>query len=91
MKSQLMDSQVICDDNFHHGFNRIYDISLALSLRRLFIKYSDQFCNLGGEWNTPLAAKCWSIREFDDAITRVCFGWPSVEAYYEGKRNLTAV
>ena len=79
--------QVICDDNFHRGFNRIYDVSLALSLRRLFIKYSDQFRNLGGEWNTELAAKCWSIREFDDGITRVCFGWPSVDAYYEGQQN----
>ena len=79
--------QVICDDNFHKGFNRIYDISLALSLRRLFIKYSDQFRNLGGEWNTELAAKCWSIRDFDDGITRVCFGWPSVDAYYEGQQT----
>ena len=80
--------QVICDDNFHKGFNRIYDVSLALSLRRLFLKYSDQFQNLGGEWNTELAASCWSIREFDDAITRVCFKWPSVDAYYAGEFKL---
>ena len=82
--SSQISAQVICDDNFHKGFNRIYDISLALSLRRLFHKYSDQFRNLGGDWNTELAGKCWSIREFDDGITRVCFGWPSVDAYYEG-------
>jgi len=77
--------QVMSDKNFHVGFNRIYDVSLALSLRRLFKQHSANFQGLGGEWKPEQAATCWSVRQFDDAITRVCFGWPSVDAYYAGE------
>lgn len=41
-------------------------------------------CWLQGEYQLDLAANCKTIRDFDDAITRVSFGWPSVDAYYQG-------
>lgn len=76
--------QVLSDQNFHVGFNRIYDVSLALSLRRIFKRHARLFEGVSGEYKPEQAATCWSIREFDDAITRVSFGWPSVDAYYAG-------
>ena len=39
---------------------------------------------LQGEYQLDLAANCKTIRDFDDAITRVSFGWPGVDAYYQG-------
>ena len=35
------------------------------------------FLNRGGELNPELAVNCNTIREFDDAVTRVAFGAPS--------------
>ncbi len=32
-----------------------------------------------------------TIRDFDDAITRVAFGWPSVDAYYSGSSSADVV
>jgi predicted alpha/beta-fold hydrolase len=72
------------DNNFHHGFNRIYDFNLAKNLRNIFKKHEPLFVDIGGAFNPELAASCKTIREFDDALTRVSFGWPSVDAYYEG-------
>lgn len=34
------------------------------------------FLNRGGELNPELAVNCNTIREFDDAVTRVAFGAP---------------
>jgi predicted alpha/beta-fold hydrolase len=76
--------QVVCDENFKVGFNRIYDRNLAASLRRIYKRHESLFDGIGGEYQLDLAANCRTIRDFDDAITRVCFGWPSVDAYYAG-------
>ncbi|KAK9862037.1 hypothetical protein WJX84_009827 [Apatococcus fuscideae] len=75
---------VRADQNFHVGFNRIYDASLASALRKIFAKHGHLFQNTGKPFNTQLAANCRSIREFDDAVTRVSFNWPDVDAYYRG-------
>ena len=76
------------DKNFSNGFNRIYDISLALGLRKLLRLHSAAF---EGHDHVDLEGglKCWSIRAFDDAITRRTFNWPSVDAYYAGKHHLS--
>ena len=76
--------QVRADQNFHVGFNRIYDASLASALRKIFAKHGHLFQNTGKPFNTQLAANCRSIREFDDAVTRVSFNWFDVDAYYRG-------
>lgn len=77
--------QVTCDNNFHVGFNRIYDRNLAHSLRNIYKQHEHLFDGIGGDYQLDLAANCDSIRDFDDAITRVSFGWPSVDAYYAGE------
>ena len=77
-------AQVTADQNFHVGFNRIYDKSLAAALRKIFKSHKDLFYNTGKPFNPELAANCQSIRDFDDAVTRVSFNWPSVDAYYQG-------
>ena len=76
--------QVISDKNFSIGFNRIYDISLALGLRRLLKKYKDAFEG-ASHLDLQGGLSCWSIRAFDDAITRRTFKWKSVDEYYAGK------
>lgn len=53
---------------------RFYDKRLATSLRNIFLSHEALFLERGGELRPDLAAKCSSIREFDDAITRVVFG-----------------
>ena len=62
----------------------IYDHNLAKSLRNIFMRHAHLFDGIGGDYQPELAANCRTIREFDDAITRVSFGWPSVDAYYAG-------
>lgn len=66
--------QAISDDNFHVGFNNIYDKNLARSLRNIFKKHAHLFKGLEDKYDLDLAANCTTIRGFDDAITRRTFG-----------------
>ena len=54
--------------------HRFYDKRLASSLRNIFLRHEALFLSQGGELRPDIAAKCTSIREFDDAVTRVVFG-----------------
>ncbi|KAK9053083.1 hypothetical protein SSX86_029713 [Deinandra increscens subsp. villosa] len=73
---------VVADEDFRKGFNIVYDKSLSSSLRRIFKKHALLFEEIGDEYNIPAAANCKSVREFDDALTRVSFGFKSVDEYY---------
>jgi hypothetical protein len=42
-------------------------------------------------YDPALALRAGTIRQFDEAITAVCFGWPSVDAYYEGSSSSDVV
>ena len=66
--------QAISDANLREGFNKVYDRNLAKSLRRIYTQHSHLFAGIGGDYQPELAANCKTIREFDDAITRVSFG-----------------
>ena len=66
--------QAVSDDNFHVGFNNIYDKNLARSLRNIFKKHAHLFKGLEDKYDLDLAANCTTIRGFDDAITRRTFG-----------------
>lgn len=70
--------QAISDDNFHVGFNNIYDKNLARSLRNIFKRHAHLFKGLEDKYDLDLAANCTSIRGFDDAITRRTFGEKAV-------------
>uniref|UniRef100_A0A1D1YPJ6 Embryogenesis-associated protein EMB8 n=1 Tax=Anthurium amnicola TaxID=1678845 RepID=A0A1D1YPJ6_9ARAE len=61
---------VIADEDFHKGFNNVYDKALARALCRIFKKHSLLFEDMGGEYNIPLAANANSVRDFDEGLTR---------------------
>lgn len=75
----------ISDRNFHRQFNRIYDFNLASSLRRIYKKHHHLFveaASKGVKYDPDRALRAKTIRDFDDAITRITFGWDSVDEYY---------
>ncbi|KAK1258391.1 Embryogenesis-associated protein EMB8 [Acorus gramineus] len=73
---------VLADENFHKGFNVVYNRSLARALQKIFKKHALLFVDMGGEYNIQAAANPRSIREFDEGLTRVSFGFKSVDEYY---------
>ncbi|ERN10725.1 embryogenesis-associated protein EMB8 [Amborella trichopoda] len=73
---------VMADEDFHKGFNVIYDKALAKALCKILKKHALLFEEIGGEYTIPLAAKAKSVREFDEGLTRVSFGYKSVDDYY---------
>ncbi|ESQ45454.1 hypothetical protein EUTSA_v10010419mg [Eutrema salsugineum] len=73
---------VIADEDFHKGFNNVYDKALSRSLRRIFSKHSLLFEDIGGEFNIPMAANAETVRDFDEGLTRVSFGFKTVDEYY---------
>ena len=73
------------------GFNRIYDANMANSLKTIFRRHATLFADIGGEFKPNVAANARSIAEFDDAITRVSFGFDSVGAYYRASSSADRV
>ncbi|KAM7494398.1 hypothetical protein LguiB_029007 [Lonicera macranthoides] len=82
---------VIADDDFHKGFNVVYDKALANALCKIFKKHALLFEDMGGEYNIPLAAHAKSIRDFDDGLTRVSFGFKSVDDYYSNSSSSDSI
>lgn len=64
----------ISNANFEKGFNVIYDLNLAASLRRLFAQQWDVWRAAPPPFRPEVALKAKTIREFDDAITIHSFG-----------------
>jgi predicted alpha/beta-fold hydrolase len=86
----------LSDANFKKGFNRIYDWNLARSLNRIYSKHHHLFeeeaaSASGRPYRPDVAIQAKTIREFDDSITRVAFGWPSVDAYYTGSSSSLSI
>eukprot|EP00238_Polyblepharides_amylifera_P001392 CAMPEP_0196571718 /NCGR_PEP_ID=MMETSP1081-20130531/1844_1 /TAXON_ID=36882 /ORGANISM="Pyramimonas amylifera, Strain CCMP720" /LENGTH=434 /DNA_ID=CAMNT_0041888759 /DNA_START=318 /DNA_END=1622 /DNA_ORIENTATION=- len=83
---------VLCNKAFEKGFSRLYDFKLARKLssimgqhRMLFEGMEDMGFDVAG------SVKCDTIREFDDRITRISFGFPSVDAYYKASGSANKV
>ncbi|KAL0923677.1 hypothetical protein M5K25_007743 [Dendrobium thyrsiflorum] len=72
----------IADEDFRKGFNKIYDNALARSLKKIFKRHELLFVGLHDEYNIPMAANARTVREFDEGLTRVSFGFKSVDDYY---------
>lgn len=75
----------VSDQNFQRGFNRLYDFNLAKSLRRIYKNHHHLFVEAtarGIKYDPDRALNAKTIRDFDDAITRISFGWDSVDQYY---------
>ncbi|GMH09580.1 hypothetical protein Nepgr_011421 [Nepenthes gracilis] len=72
----------IADEDFRKGFNKVYDKALARSLRKIFKKHALLFEDMGGEYDIPMAANAKTVKEFDEGLTRVSFGFKSADDYY---------
>ncbi|KAK4262949.1 hypothetical protein QN277_028436 [Acacia crassicarpa] len=82
---------VVTDDNFHKGFNNVYDMALAKGLRKNFKKHALLFEDIGGEYNIELVKNAKSIREYDEGLTRVSFGFKSVDEYYSKSSSADSI
>eukprot|EP01018_Ginkgo_biloba_P020075 Gb_02180 [translate_table: standard] len=81
----------IADEDFHKGFNNVYDKALARGLRKILKKHERLFEGIGGAYNIPLAAEARSVRDFDEGLTRVSFGYKSVDDYYSNSSSSDSV
>nr|KYP68119.1 hypothetical protein KK1_021737 [Cajanus cajan] len=82
---------VVADEDFRKGFNNIYDKALTKALCKIFKKHALLFEDIGGEFNIPQAANAKSVREFDDGLTRVSFGFMSVDDYYSNSSSSDSI
>ncbi|KAK4489235.1 hypothetical protein RD792_005031 [Penstemon davidsonii] len=82
---------VIADEDFRKGFNTVYDKALANALSKILKRNALLFEDIGGEFNIPLAANAKSLREFDEGLTRVSFGFKSVDDYYSNSCSSDSV
>ncbi|XP_058201798.1 embryogenesis-associated protein EMB8 isoform X1 [Rhododendron vialii] len=82
---------VIADEDFRKGFNIVYDKALASSLCKIFKKHALLFEEMEGEYNIQLAANAKSVRDFDDGLTRVSFGFKSVDEYYSNSSSSDSI
>ncbi|KAI5329305.1 PREDICTED: embryogenesis-associated [Prunus dulcis] len=82
---------VIADEDFRKGFNIVYDKALASALSKIFKKHALLFEDMGADFNIPLAANAKSVREFDDGLTRVSFGFKSVDDYYSNSSSSSSI
>ncbi|CAL0334275.1 unnamed protein product [Lupinus luteus] len=82
---------VVADEDFRKGFNNVYDKALSKALCKIFKKHASLFEDMGGEYNIPLAANAKSVRDFDDGLTRVSFGFKSVDDYYSNSSSSDSI
>ncbi|KAK3228162.1 hypothetical protein Dsin_008024 [Dipteronia sinensis] len=82
---------VIADEDFRKGFNNVYDKALTSALCRIFKKHALLFEDMGGEYNIPSAANAKSVREFDEGLTRVSYGFKSVDDYYSNSSSSNSI
>lgn len=73
---------VIADENLRKGFNNIYDRALRGGLSRTFDKHASLFEEMHDEYNVQEGLNPRTVREYDEAITRVSLGYKSVDEYY---------
>ncbi|CAI5475257.1 unnamed protein product [Closterium sp. Yama58-4] len=82
---------VLADRNFHIGFNNFYDQRLGSTLRGIYANHAPLFEGLGGEYDIGLVARAKTVRDFDVGLTRVSFGYPSVDAYYRDASSCRSI
>ena len=76
-----------CDDALRQGFfGTVYSRSMAGNMRKLFAPHAHLFAGLPG-YDKKLVASAMTVRDFDEAVTRVTFGFPSVDAYYDASSS----
>ena len=76
-----------CDDALSEGFfGTVYSRSMAKNMRKLFAPHAHLFAGLPG-YDRNLVENARTVRDFDEAVTRVTFGFPSVDAYYDASSS----
>jgi predicted alpha/beta-fold hydrolase len=76
-----------CDDALSRGFfGTVYSRSMAKNMRKLFAPHAHLFAGLPG-YDRALVENSRTVRDFDEAVTRVTFGFPSVDAYYDASSS----
>ncbi|KAL8138897.1 hypothetical protein V2J09_004898 [Rumex salicifolius] len=81
----------IADEDFRKGFNNVYDKSLASALRKIFKRHITLFEDIGGEYNIPMAANAKTVKDFDEGLTRVSFGFKSADDYYSNSSSSDSI
>ena len=79
-----------CDRALKKGFARVYDSNLAKSIARIF-QANEAVFRTKDDIDVDAALASKTIRDFDAAVTAPTFGWPSVDAYYEGSASSNAI
>ncbi|KAL5719012.1 hypothetical protein ACHQM5_011850 [Ranunculus cassubicifolius] len=82
---------VLANEDLRKGFNNIYEKVLAGTMRNFFKKHSHLFKDMGGDYNIKLVANAKSVRDFDDGLTRVSFGFKSVDDYYSNSSSSDSI
>jgi predicted alpha/beta-fold hydrolase len=76
-----------CDDALQEGFfGTVYSRSMAGNMRKLFAPHAHLFAGLPN-YDRRLVESARTVRDFDEAVTRVTFGFPSVDAYYDASSS----
>ena len=76
-----------CDEALQRGFfGTLYSRSMAANMRKLFAPHAHLFAGLPG-YDRALVERAKTVRDFDEAVTRVTFGFPSVDAYYDASSS----
>jgi predicted alpha/beta-fold hydrolase len=76
-----------CDDALREGFfGTVYSRSMAKNMRALFAPHAHLFAGLPN-YDRKLVESAATVRDFDEAVTRVTFGFPSVDAYYDASSS----
>ena len=72
-----------CDAALQNGFfGTVYSRAMAKNMRALFAPHEHLFQGLPN-YDNVLVANAKTVRDFDEAVTRVTFGFDSVDAYYD--------
>ena len=77
----------MCDDALQEGFfGTVYSRSMAKNMRKLFEPHAHLFNGLPN-YDRKLVESAATVRDFDEAVTRVTFGFPSVDDYYDASSS----
>ena len=77
----------MCDVALQKGFfGTVYSTSMAKNMRKLFAPHAHLFNGLPN-YDRDLVESANTVRDFDEAVTRVTFGFPSVDAYYDASSS----
>ena len=80
-----------CDAALQNGFfGTVYSRAMAKNMRALFAPHEHLFQGLPN-YDNVLVANAKTVRDFDEAVTRVTFGFDSVDAYYDASSSRLSI